>query len=385
MLRSSLGFHTMTLYMSITREDASKLMMDFRAYNSNKKLKMSRIKEKNLFVEYLPTEDYLPTDIKVKFNNKDRGIRWHIHRDVRSYGMFYIIEATLNPKILSGKTNYTTAATYDDMNVALGNFNDESKKISPLLKMHSDYKIIRIDYCINICLDDFMPGYDPELVMNLIKRGDIPPHYKEWQEYDYKAHRRKSKPESFYLKSKSVTINCYSKHMQLLNLSQKNVEKGHNPILQSILDESHDIIRFEVQCKYHKLYDLSKEATKLGDHELNKYKSLLSPLICIKIVSDYYKKVIGKGDWYTLQEAVCIIRSKKYNSQKEKRLLDALSLVNQCRSIAKAKALLQGHELEAFKRTVEDLSCLNINPVTIPREWGIKHIPNLLRSYFLKS
>lgn len=29
-----------------------------------------------------------------------------------------------------------------------------------------------------------------------------------------------------------------------------------------------------------------------------------------------------------------------------------------------------------------DLSDINVNPVTIPKEWGIRHIPNLLYSYF---
>lgn len=52
--------------------------------------------------------------------------------------------------------------------------------------------------------------------------------------------------------------------------------------------------------------------------------------------------------------------------------------------MAKAKAAYQGSDLDAFKRTLGDLASLGINPVTIPREWGIKHIPNLLYAYFDK-
>ncbi len=59
----------------------------------------------------------------------------------------------------------------------------------------------------------------------------------------------------------------------------------------------------------------------------------------------------------------------------------ALKLVNDCRSVVRAKAAYQGSDLDAFKRTLNDLSSLRINPVTIPREWGIKHIPNLLYAY----
>ena len=146
------------------------------------------------------------------------------------------------------------------MNIAIINFNDNSKKISPLLGTFNDYEIKRVDYCINIRLGDFIPTYDPELIMNLVKRSNIPPHYKEWMEYDKTSHRMKSKPESFYLCSKSVNINCYSKYLQLLNRSKENVDKGYDPIPQEIIDASHDIIRFEVQCKYFKTYALNKKA-----------------------------------------------------------------------------------------------------------------------------
>ena len=79
-----------------------------------------------------------------------------------------------------------------------------------------------------------------------------------------------------------------------------------------------------------------------------------------------------------------MIHSKHFHSQKEERLIRALKLVNDCRSITKAKAAYQGSDLVAFKRTLGDLASLGINPVTIPREWGIKHISNLLYAYFDK-
>lgn len=105
-------------------------------------------------------------------------------------------------------------------------------------------------------------------------------------------------------------------------------------------------------------------------------------MTCVGIVSSYYEKVIGKGDWYSLPEAVRIIQSKNFNSQREQRYIDTLKYVSQCRSLAKAKASYQGNELLAFKQTLKELADLNINPVTIPREWNIKHIPNFLKAYF---
>ena len=203
----------------------------------------------------------MPLETTIKFKGKDRGIKWCIRASENpSSNSKFIVEATINPKFLAGITDYLTAATYSDMNIAIANFNFISKEASPLLGTFEDYEIKRIDYCINICLSDFNPTYDPEQIMNLIKRSDIPPHYEEWMEYDKTSHRMKSKPESFYLCSKSVNINYYSKYLQLLNRSQENVEKGYDPIPQETIDASHDIIRFEVQCKYFKTYALNKKS-----------------------------------------------------------------------------------------------------------------------------
>ena len=385
MLKSSLGFHTITLTLSMSLDEARELLIDFSTYRENTKLIEMYIKdEKGNPIIYYYKYPLMPLKVDIYFIDRYGGIKWCIRASQKPSNTDYIVEATINPKFLAGITDYLTAATYSDMNCAIANFNDESQKISPLLYQFNDYKINRIDYCVNISLDEFIPGYNPDQILNLIKKSDIPPHYEEWMEYDKTAHRMKSKPESFYLISKSVNINYYSKYLQLLNKSKKNVEKGFKPIDPEIIDASRDIYRFEVQCKYHKMYSLSQKTEKTGVLDYNKYKSLLTPVKCVEIVSDYYKKTIRKGDWYSLSEAEKIIKSKGFNCQREQKLIHALKYVSQCRSLAKAKKACPKNQLKAFKQTLDELSNLNINPVTIPREWNIKHIPNLLRSYFNK-
>ena len=51
------------------------------------------------------------------------------------------------------------------------------------------------------------------------------------------------------------------------------------------------------------------------------------------------------------------------------------------KGIHRVKSTLQGEDLETFRRTLRDLDEINVNPVTIPREWNIKGIPNLLNAY----
>ena len=313
---SSLGFHTMILTRSLTYYDCERVLLDFKTYSEKTPLKMYRKKESD-YVLYTPSEDYLPVDVKIYYDGRNQGIQWHIYRNDYFYGLIYIIEARINPKFLAGIHDYLTAATYSDMNIAISNFNLISKKISPLLGKFNDYKIKRIDYCVNISLDDFKISCSPEQIMNLLKRSDIPPHYKEWTVYDDTAHRKKSKPESFYLFSNSVNINYYSKYLQLLNLSNQNMENGYNPVDQETLDKSKNVYRFEVQCKYFKAYSLSKKLEDTKDTSPNISMQFFNPLTCIEIISSYYEKVIGRGDWYTLPEAVQKIKSKNFNNQKE--------------------------------------------------------------------
>lgn len=387
MLRSSLGFHTMTLSLLLVEHEMYQLLNDFIGYNEKTGfLLMYRKNENGIYVKYYPTKNvpYLPSDIKIVYGNRDKGIKWHIYSDCFHY-VGYIIDVIINPKTLSNIPDYITAATYHDMDMAIICFNKEMEKISPFLKTFYDYNIKRIDYCINFYLKELAPECSQEQIINLLKRGDVPPSYQEWTEYDEKSHRDKRKPESFYLYNSSVTINCYSKYMQLINQSRDNQEKGYAPVSPMILEAAQDIIRFEVQCKYHKTFSLNQKAELLGNHDRNKYKILLSHNFYNEQIHHYYNKVIGKGDWYSMQEAIRIIESKHFNSQKEKRLIDALQTVSLHRSIATAKSLLNGYQLDAFKRTLNELSNLNINPVTIPKRWNIGHIPNLLYAYYHKA
>ncbi len=219
MIYSSLGFHTMTLSLYLSLNEANHLITDFDRYRKNTGLiEIYTKNERREPIIYYHKKPLMPLELNIYFKGKDRGMKWHF-RASQNPSVFsdYVVEVKINPKILAGITDYLTAATFNDMNCAIANFNDISKKISPLLQNFDDYKINRIDYCINIRLDEFIPQYNQKQIMNLIKRSDIPSHFIELMEYDDTAHRMKSPPESFYIKNKSVNINYYSKYLKLLN------------------------------------------------------------------------------------------------------------------------------------------------------------------------
>lgn len=212
---SSLGFHTITLSMSLLDGETWQLAKDFGKFN-----------QKERCIQMYPNRN---KNLEIKFYPMDMGIKWEICRNVweERFKMFFnIIKVTINPKILTDTHDYITAATYQNMEAAIVNFNNITARISPLLKTFDCYSLLRIDYCINFDLGELAPGCSPNLVMNLIRRSNIPTHYKEWTEYDSSAHRRKSRPSSFYLINPSLNINCYSKYMQLQERSLENKAKG---------------------------------------------------------------------------------------------------------------------------------------------------------------
>lgn len=391
MLRSSVGFHTMSLSLRLTRKDTEQLIKHF--YNYCKQtgiIRMLIVKElpngQNDYKEYSPkfcgTSLILPHKLEINFSGKNRGIKWTI-RSYRRSEVYkeYGIEVTINPKILGGtdtqnKQDYITVADCNDMLAAVSKYNRISQEISPLLLTFNQYNLKRIDRCINLCVDELAPGCLSEQIMNLMKRGDIPPRFKEKMKYNKKLHRLKAYPDSFYLVSKSVTINCYLKSKEL----QDRMENHRTTITQDDVDEASDIIRFEIQTTYRNAIPIFKLIEK-NSSLLNQYYDWLGYPACLKQINHYYKMTIGAGDWYSLSIAQKIIEKCGYNKQKRERLLNVLRKVSQCRSLAEAKAKHQGADLRDFKQTVKDLAGIGINPVTIPREWGFKRIPNLLHKF----
>lgn len=185
------------------------------------------------------------------------------------------------------------------------------------------------------------------MIMQLIKCGDIPDHYSE----EYKTMFQ------FYLKSGSVVINCYCKYDDLF----KNFTDCPD------LENFYDIIRFEVQFKYPKVYTASANIRKDNDHVLSALRdsktekrhddalaphvsaherrkeiiimeAMLSDEKCSETIDNYYYRVIKPGDYYTFDMAKRIIEEKVSKWEKVIRLTDALKLISDCEGITKAKA-----------------------------------------------
>lgn len=384
MLKSSIGYHTFTIFLRLTIEEAIELHRVFKSYSDVEVIPWDPNKVNSYANEFIrDLFSSLSKYYTIVYPGQKKGISWFLRISSRSPGFIHddenkpcSIKATINPKIFTGIKDYVSASNQSYLTDVINDFNFEANKISSILGSFDLYSLNRSDYCINFDLGHLSMPCSEEQMMTLIKRGNIPNHFVEWTKYDETSHRKKPKANSFYLENGSIHINCYYKHFEL----KEDFSDCPN------IDDALHVIRFEVQCLYLKVYNMSKSMkNNSGFSNSRLINELLSDEISEKEIEKYFYKIIRKGDYYTLEGAKLRITGlHNFNENKENRLLGALEFVNKCRGISKAKDALQGKDLEDFKRSLKDLDGIGINPVTIPKEWNIKHIPNLLDAYYNK-
>lgn len=347
MKNTSLGFHTFSMHLKVNYEYYSMLTNDFIKYANDPQNEIKRY----------PVSEGKDTIGWRYVYEHDKGLQWYLYSFESANGFTYQgIKAVINPKALID-SNYIHAAQAQDLKLVEEIFNKKSKEISPHLLEFSRWSINRADHCLNIDVGELDLPCTAEQLMKLVKRADVPNHFKERVEYDPTSHRMRSSPDSLYLQSKSVTINFYRKYAQQ---SPKHPNYANR-------EKSYNVLRFEVQCKYPKLYTLSKQykLSRFDDlsasensfaelyEELNNYfeigaspptitsDAVLQSAVSYDIVEKYIYKTIRKGDYFTLDTAKEIVESYNFRPEKRERLLYALDIVSESRGIAAAKGFSQ--------------------------------------------
>lgn len=382
-----MGYHTFAFFQKTNEEEYQLLESDFIGYmRRTKKLKRSPVKSR----------DGIQIGWQFTYgDNKNKGIRWlMLSSRARNNYITRGVLTVINPGTLIGN-NYIVASREDDLKEVEEIYNREAENISKILLKFGACSLNRVDPCLNIDLKELDFMCSPEQMMVLIKRGNIPRYYRERKEcFDEKQHRKIADKDSFYLENNSSVINFYWKY----------AKQGKKHPNYSKRELSRNVIRLEVQCKYLKLYALSKnirqeskyyepdERLSIDEMYMRMYYEVYNPVIPIDVVlsEKVYEsiicqniyKVLRKGDYFTLDIARDIVESYHFRSSKEERIIDTLEMINESHGIAKAKSKIREAEIAKFNKALKELDSIFVNPVTIPRRWNIKHIPNLLRAYY---
>lgn len=352
-------FHTVLLFKKLQGNEYSALFKTLRLYSQkNNERYYEDSKCEGLYIFQLFRKSGMIIFLRYKEIN---GFHYHY------------IEIRMNPKILIENNNYVDVTKQEDYKKILKAFKNLFKPIRKqfqkirkykYLKFMYDsldyYEVKRIDYCVNIKVP-----YS-EMLIKLIQRSNVPDTFKIVEIYDEKSKRMKSYESSFYIRNKSVCINCYDKKFQLL----------HEFSSYSDIEQAENIIRFEVQC-------YSTKTNNLKAKYKFKTKSMLNYItyeVCEDILRKYYNKTIGCGDYYTLQEARKIINDKNFRLDTKQRMIEVLNLINQKRNVSKAKEEYKNNfgTKKEFNTILKKINEIGINPVTIPISWGIACLPNLI-------
>ena len=397
----SMGYHTFAIFRKLSYQDAKTLFEDFQKQDEIRSFQIRTVElppDADEFTKWLYST--YPQYHVMDYPGENKGLTWFMRVSKTSPGYIrrtttfgdrrYSVEedtpcsirAVINPKVFCaevGKKDYLSAADATDLEAVRVAFDKEAANISPVLGQFNQYSMNRGDYCANFLLKGLERYFSPErtdeipaLVMELIKRSDVPLHYDTWT--------KEGEPDginigkhSHYMKSGSTAINIYWKQEQL---------KIKHPDCPDI-DNSEHLLRFEVQCKYPKMYRMTKELKKDGEL-LDLISSILSEDTCADIIAKYFFRVIKPGDYYSFERASHLILERVTKWEKAERLTDALKQIVTHGSIADAKAAYESKskELEDFRRSIRELGQIGINPVTIPDEWKIDYLPNLLDFYY---
>lgn len=294
-------------------------------------------------------------------------------------GIYYhAIEIRLNPKVLIQENEYVKVARESDYNDICDRFKKVLKPLQKLFEMRpttntyrfhdlSAYQVKRFDYCINIRTELH------KVYMELIKRADVPSRFMVMDELVEKSGKRKKYKQSFYIQTKkhSVGINFYNKEYQMYN-EFESYER---------LEDSHKIIRLEIQCLAGKTNSMKQK------HEW-KYRDFINFVnddIARKMIYGYYEKTVGFEDYFPLDEAKRRVQSCGiYRPKTIEKMIEILTLVNQKRSIYQARLaysdnLENSEDVLKFNDIIKKIIKSGINPVTIPVKWGYDYIPNLVK------
>ena len=186
MTRTSIGFHTFTIFIRIIGgKNMKKIFREFENYRSETKAidiyipkdekdRMNDIREIRAITGM--NKSPKPRKWRIDYTHDDRkGITWFLKYDIHSTEYKeYIIEARINPKILAGIKDYITASDSSYMKMVEKRFNDEARKISKDLGEFSNYKLKRVDFCVNFDLKELGIKCIPQQMMTLYTiKGEV--------------------------------------------------------------------------------------------------------------------------------------------------------------------------------------------------------------------
>ncbi|WP_372663805.1 hypothetical protein [Cohnella sp.] len=305
-----------------------------------------------------------------KIRNLFKGTKHSLHRDKNdksvqlTYGLAEIgfqeirlrknkwgyqqIEIRLRPKLLIDREGYYSLTELHEFSQVAIQFDHILKDLLGLcVPSFFEWRAVRVEFAVDL----FVGELSIPRLLYLFRRGNV---------QDYVLSRKKTiefwdSATNLYLMSANKTINWYNRYETLLSKQEKKPNK-------EVKDFSctKGILRFETQVR-------NEDKSVAGILSQERYE---------KEIEYFYKLIVGKGDYYTLEGAIQLIRQKVTNQTKRMVLERLIKLIEQSGGVWRAKKNYKEGSADKFSKRLNQLRELNINPVVLPPEWEIDRLEN---------
>ncbi len=297
--------------------------------------------------------------IGILFDLSQKGITRIEPMKIERDFTYYFCKIIINLNRIANNGERTTAL-FSESNESLKklyeNFNEFMGALLPYRANLNFWKVTRIDYTI-----DIHTPYCKEYI-ELLQRGRKPPRLSI---SGRKTHKASGGDEHY---AGSVRFSCGS---YTINIYDKEKERINQKAPQKIIEETKDILRVEIQCKSPKIDYISKKnglpskptietLTSLQDEQENMFKKAV-------------KSIEGGGTYYTLKMAVKAVEESKKQAHIKYDMVLLLEFVSTCRNLQGARANYK--DKNNYERALKHLRDIGVNPVTIPKRWGIESLP----------
>ena len=303
----------------------------------------------------------------------------------------YIIAIKINFKKLINenydKTDLLKQKDIENTDIELS-FNNIIQELNIGLPLYENWKVNRIDYCVNI-----NTPYVKEYI-NILHKSDMPYNLT----YGAGENRNYSKrKDSFYLVKKqnhkkkftqNVRINFYNKQEQLKNAQKKGVQ-----VTDEQIAAAKNILRLEVQCFKSKTEYL-KTKYSMTTKNLSYF---LNAEISHDVILNALSKIVRVGNYRRKSKAIELISKRNgHNSTNDilKQIVNDVAVQHSAVYKVREKYILKGMKKETFNNCLKLLDKINVNPVTIPDnlklegkryDEGLTDLITLFEQAFLES
>ena len=183
--------------------------------------------------------------------------------------------------------------------------------------------------------------------------------------------------------NKSCKVHFYCKSDEI-----RSIYADYDMDCSRLINESRNIIRFELQCYPNKVRSLQ---TSWG-LATRRFMNYLQPQQIYSLLINNYRQTIGLEDFYSFYHAKKIINDSNCRAATKEKLIHVLQLISQARHISIARnQFIMGTRIkntnitvggenndtaETFNRYLRKIRNLGINPFLIPKDWYITRYRN---------